>query len=114
MLTNVLITDLKDVSEGAHIMTGTQHYLVASTDTQRNVYTGYTCRKGKVVKEKDIKLNAKSTYRIDYEESLPSREAIANAEKELEEWSDSDKFVTKMKMKTGKKITQLIMCTLIH
>ena len=107
VLTKVSITDLRDMKEGDHIMAGTQHYLVASTDTARNMYTGYTCRKGKVVKEEHT-LNARSTFRIDYEESFSPKEAIANAEQELEqgEWSDSDKygsdkFVTKMK--TGKK-----------
>ena len=107
MLTKVPISDLKDVSEGDHIMTthiitGTQHYLVASIDTKCNTYTGYTCKSGKVVKEV-CTFNAKSTSRIDYEESLSSREAIASAKRELEqgEWSDGDKFVTKMK--TGKQ-----------
>ena len=107
MLTKVSITDLRDVKEGDHIMTDTQHYLVASTDTARNMYTGYTCKSGKVIKER-CTFNAKSTCRIDYEKSFSSREAITNAEQELEQqkWSDSgkpdsDKFVTKMK--TGMK-----------
>ena len=115
MLTKVPISDLRDVKEGDHIMTGTQHYLVASTDTAHYMFTGYTCKSRKVGKEEHIKVvkerctfNAKPTFRIDYEESFSSRKAIANAEKELEEgdWSDSDKsgsdkFVTKMK--TGMK-----------
>ena len=42
VLTKVPITDLRDVKEGDHIVRGTQHYLVASTDTERNTYTGYT------------------------------------------------------------------------
>ena len=107
VLTKVSITDLRDMKEGDHIMTGTQHYLVASTDTARNMYTGYTCKSGKVIKER-CTFNAKSTCRIDYEKSFSSREAITNAEQELEQqkWSDSgkpdsDKFVTKMK--TGMK-----------
>ena len=107
VLTKVSITDLRDVKEGDHIMTDTQHYLVASTDTARHTFTGYTCKSGKVVKER-CTFNAKSTCRIDYEKSLSSREAIVNAEHELEQqkWydsekSDSDKFVTKMK--TGMK-----------
>ena len=49
MLTKVTINDLNDVSEGEHIMTDTQHYLVDTTDTEHNMYTGYTCRKGVVV-----------------------------------------------------------------
>ena len=107
VLTKVSISDLRDVKEGDHIMTGTQHYLVASTDTEHNTYTGYTCRKRKVVKER-CTFDAESTFRIDYEESFSSRKAIANAEKELEQedWSDnekscSDKFV--LKMKSGMK-----------
>ena len=119
VLTKVSITDLKKVKEGDHIMADTQHYLVASTDTALHTFTGYTCRKGKVVKENhtctfdevdkgERKLKEQS---IVYEDSLSSREAITNAEKELEqgEWTDrdksdkfgSDKFVTKIK--TGKK-----------
>ena len=107
MLTKVPIKDLNKVGEGDHIMMGTQHFLVASTDTEQNTYTGYTCRKGVVVKE-DHKLDAQHTFRIDYSESCSSTEAITNALKEVEqgEWSESDKldsdeFVTKMK--TGKK-----------
>ena len=107
VLTKVPISDLRDVKEGDHIMTGTQHYLVASTDTECHTYTGFTCKSGKVVKER-CTFNAKPTFCIDYEESFSSRKAIANAEKELEQedWSDSDKsgsdkFVTKMK--TGMK-----------
>ena len=106
MLTKVTINDLNDVSEGEHIMTDTQHYLVDTTDTEHNMYTGYTCRKGVVVKER-CTLNASSTFHIDYDESFSSREAVANAEKELDrgEWSDKsdsgDKFVTKVK--TGKR-----------
>ena len=107
VLTKVPISDLEDVKEGDHIMTSTQHYLVASTDTERNTYTGYTFKNGKIVKEEKM-LDARSTFRIEYEESFSSKEAIANAEQELEQgqWSDSDKsgsdkFVTKMK--TGKK-----------
>ena len=107
MLTKVPIFDLRDMKEGDHIMTGIQHYLVASTDTEHHTYTGFTCRSGKVVKER-CTFNAKSTFRIDYEESFSSRKAIANAEKELEQEdladsykSGSDKFVTKMK--TGMK-----------
>ena len=116
VLTKVPISDLRDVKEGDHIMithtvTDTQHYLVASTDTASHTFTGYTCKSGEVVKEL-CTFNAKSTFRIDYEKSFPSREAIANAEQELEQeleqqkWSDSgesdsDKFVTKMK--TGTK-----------
>ena len=104
MLTKVPISNLEDVSEGdhimtTHIMTGTQHFLVASTNAARHTFTGYTCNKdGKVVKE-TCTFNAKSTSRIDYEESLhvSPRKAIDNAKRELEEWSDSDKFVTKMK-----------------
>ena len=85
-----------------HIITGTQHYLVATIDTKCNIYTGYTCKSGKVVKEV-CTFNAKSTFCIKYEESLSSSEAIASAKRELEqgEWSDGDKFVTKMK--TGKQ-----------
>ena len=114
MLTKVPISDLRDVSEGDHIMTGTQHYLVASIDTAHNTYTGYTyIHWSKKVVQETHTLNPWSTYRIDYEESFSSKEAITNAEKEFEqsEWSDrdksdcdnfgSDKFVTKMK--TGKK-----------
>ena len=98
MLTKVPISNLEDVSEGDHIITGTQHYLVASIDTEIHVFTGYTCRSGKVVKE-ICTFNAKSTSRIDYEESLSSTKAIGNAKRELQqgEWSDGDKFVTKMK-----------------
>ena len=81
-------------------MTGTQHYLVATTDTEHNTYTGYTCGKGVVVKE-TCTLNASSTFLIDYDESFSSCKAVANAEKQGK-WSDSsDKFVTKMK--TGKR-----------
>ena len=102
VLTKVPISDLRDVKEGDHIMTGTQHYLVASTDTTHHTFTGYTCKDGGVVKE-TFTFNAKSTSCINYEESLPSMEAIANAEQEHKqgEWSDGDKFVTKMK--TGKQ-----------
>ena len=109
MLTKVTIHDLNDVNEGDHIMTGTQHYLVAGTDTEHDTYTGYTFKRGIVVKER-CTLNPLSTFRIDYDESFSSREAIRNAEEELEqgEWFDksdgdecSDKFVTKMK--TGKR-----------
>ena len=107
VLTKVPIKDLNNVGEGDHIMMGTQHFLVASTDTEQNTYTGYTCRRGVVVKE-DHKLDTQHTFRIDYSESCSSMEAIANAENKVQhrEWSesdklDSDKFVTKMK--TGKK-----------
>ena len=103
MLTKVPISNLEEVSEGDHIMTthiitGTQHFLVDSIDTECNIYTGYTCKSGKVVKEV-CTFNAKSTSRIKYDESLSSSEAIANAKRVLEqgEWSDGDKFVTKMK-----------------
>ena len=118
VLTKVPISDLRGVKEGDHIMTDTQHYLVASTDRECNTYTGYTCRKGKVVKER-CTFNAKSTFRIDYEESFSSRTAIANAEQELEkgEWPDSDKsgsdkFVTKMK--TGMKYSFNEQCLLME
>ena len=106
VLTKVPISDLNNVGEGDHIMMGTQHFLVASTDTEQNTYTGYTCRSGVVVKE-DHKLDTQHTFRIDYSESCSSMEAIENAQKvEQREWSasgkrDSDKFVTKMK--TGRK-----------
>ena len=103
VLTKVSISDLKDVKEGDHIMTGTQHFLVANIDTAQRTYTGYTCRNKTVVKEVH-RLNTQSyNIRIEYEESLDSKEAIENAEKEhgLGGWSDSDKFVTKMK--TGRK-----------
>ena len=109
MLTKVPIKDLNNVGEGHHIMMGTQHFLVASTDTEQNTYTGYTCRRGVVVKE-DHKLDTQHTFRIDYSESCSSTEAITNALKEVEQGErsdrdklDSDKFVTKMK--TGKKYT---------
>ena len=107
VLKKIPISDLRDVKKGdhimtTHIMTDTQHFLVATTDTARHTFTGYTCKSGKVEKE-TCTFNAKSTFLIDYEESLSSMEAIANAEQELEqgEWSDGDKFVTKMK--TGKQ-----------
>ena len=107
MLTKVPISNLEEVSEGDHIMTSTQHYLVASTNTARHMFTGYTCKSGKVVKEV-CTFNAKSTSRIKYEESLSSNEAIASAKRELEqgEWSDGDKFVTKMK--TGKHYSSMM------
>ena len=115
VLTKVPTSDLRDVKEGDHIMTGSHHYLVANTDTAHYMFTGYTCKSRKVGKDEHIEVvkerctfNAKPTFRIDYDESLSPREAIANAEKELKEgdWSDSDKsgsdkFVTKMK--TGTK-----------
>ena len=102
MLTKVPVSNLEEVSKGDHIITGAQHFLVDSIDTECNIYTGYTCKSGKVVKEV-CTFNAKSTSRIHYEESLSSSEAIANAKRELKqgEWSDGDKFVTKMK--TGKQ-----------
>ena len=107
VLTKVPISDLKDVKEGDHIMTGIQHFLVANIDTAQRTYTGYTCRNKIVVKEVH-RLNTQSyNIRIEYEESLDSKEAIENAEAEKEHglggWSDSDKFVTKMK--TGRKYT---------
>ena len=118
VLTKVPITDLRDVKESDHIMMGTQHYLVSSTDTERNTYTGYTFKKGKIVKEEKT-LNTRSTFCIEYEESFPSKEALANAEQELEQgqWSDSDKygsdkFVTKMK--TGKKYSFNEQCLFVE
>ena len=73
VLTNVPISDLRDVKEGDHIMTGNQHFLVASVDTERNTYTGYTCKKRKVVKEVHT-LNAQwYNIRIEYEKSLDSK-----------------------------------------
>jgi len=107
VLTKVSISDLRDVKEGDHIMMGTQHYLVASTDTEHKTYTGFTCRGGKVVKELDCIFKPKSTIRIDYEESYYPMEAIANAEKELEQekWSDSNSEMFVTKMKTGQQFS---------
>ena len=112
MLTKVKVSNLSDVSQGDHVMTGTQHFLIASTDIARNEFTGYTCEKRKAVKK--VCTWDPNAYNIKYDDSLSTREALANAEKEIEQvavwsdsekvavkWSDSDMFVTKMK--TGKK-----------
>ena len=128
MLTKVKVSDLSDVSEGDHIMTGTQHYLVASTDVAHSKFTGYTCEKRKAVKKECTWDPNAYSICIKYEEdSCSAIEALANAEKETMwsdsavecstdtkqvtlpsgsetlavKWSDSDMFVTKMK--TGKK-----------
>ena len=97
VLTTVPISDLKDMKEGDHIMTGTQHYLVASIDTEQNKFTAYTCENGKVVKEERT-FKAPWNFCVSYEGLLSSQEAITNAEKEIEQgavWTNSVRFVTK-------------------
>jgi len=129
VLTKVKLSSLSDVSEGDHIMTvapfqgssspkslkhletrliktDTQHFLVASTDREQNTYTGYTCEGGKAVRKVCSWDPNAYNICIRYEDSLSSREALANAEREIEQvdkWSDSDTFVTKMK--TGRKLS---------
>ena len=122
VLTKVEVSKLSDISEGDHIMTGTQHFLVASTDKKQNTYTGYTCEEGKVVKKVCAWEPNAYNICIRYEDSFSSREALENAEKEIEQfadgntsekerqveqvadsnkldtkWPDSDMFVTRMK-----------------
>lgn len=116
VLTKVKVSKLSDVSEGDHIMTGTQHFLVASTDKEQNTYTGYTYEGGKAIKKVCPWEPKAYNICIRYEDSFSSRKALMNAEKEIEElavwsdsevlntkWSDSDMFVTKMK--TGRKLS---------
>ena len=121
MLTKVEVSNLSDVCEGDHIMTGTQHFLVACTDIAQNTFTGYTLEEGKAVKKErcEWKQNAYNIC-IKYEESFPSSKALENAElavcpdssdKVIKKWSDKAKAAIRLsdsetfvvKMKTGRK-----------
>ena len=129
MLTKVKVSNLSDVSEGDHIMTGTQHYLVASTDVAHSKFTGYTCEKKKAVKKECTWDPNAYNICIKYQDSFSAIVALANAEKETmwshnavkfcvateqvtlpsgseklaEKWSDSDSDMFVTTMKTGKK-----------
>ena len=133
VLTKIKLSDLSEVSEGDHIMTGTQHFLVASTDIAHNTFTGYTLEEEKVV-ETDCPWEPHvCNFCIKYEESLscsPSK-ALENAKSEMQKrstrsdkqktWSDKAKLYIKRsydkvakvsdsemfvaEMKTGRKLS---------